>query len=283
MTLAKRSYKSHLRALYAIIKKELLIYSRYRSAMVYAVVCPLFVGLWHTAQYWMFTGPSRTSPTLFEKFTGTSNYIAFYFLGHVVVFYFAHTVWQVAYALRREQQTGTLESNFLCPTRPILLILGRALAFDITSAFSAVFIFLLGWWAVGLHFEAAKMQFVPLVIILVLAASFGFGLFFAGLVMLYRQVDAVVSFFVFLQYAFCGSNFAIAVLPAWLRAISYLMPATWGIEAVRGILIYNLGLAGIIHVTLILLGFASVLLLLGSLLFGKFERIVKRRGGLGAY
>ena len=126
MALAKRSYRADLRALYAIMKKELLIYSRYRQAMVYAVVCPVFVGLMNTAMYWMFIGPSRTLPTLFEKFTGTSNYVAFTFLGHVVVFYFAHTVWQVAYALRREQQIGTLESNFLCPTRPILLILGRA-------------------------------------------------------------------------------------------------------------------------------------------------------------
>jgi len=282
VTLAKRSYKSELRALYAIIKKELLIYSRYRQAMVYAVVCPLFMGLTHTTIYWMFTGPNHTSPTLFEEFTGTSNYVAFVFLGHVVVFYFAHTVWQVSYAIRREQETGTLESNFLCPTRPGLLILGRALAFDMTAAFSAILIFVLGWLAVGLRFEA-KIQFVPLVITLVLATSFGVGLFFAGLVMLYRQVDAVVEFFVFLQYAFCGYNFAIAALPTLLKPVSYLLPATWGIEAVRGILIYNLDLTSIIHLMLILLGFGCILTFSGSLLFRKFERAAKRRGGLGAY
>lgn len=280
--MTKRSCKSELRALYAIIKKELLIYSRYRQAMIYAVVCPFFMGLIHIGMYWMFTGPSGTSSTYFEKFTGTSNYVAFVLLGHVVVFYFAHTIWQVSYAFRREQQAGTLETNFLCPTRTGLLILGKALAFDLTSSLSAILIFLLGWLAVGLRFEA-NIHFVPLVIILVLAASFGVGLFFAGLVMLYRQVDAVVSFFVFLQYTFCGYNFAIAALPAWLRTISFLLPATWGIEAVRGILIYNLDMAGIVHLMLILLGFASILLFLGSLLIAKFERIVKRRGGLGAY
>ena len=278
-----KSYRSNIRALYAVMKKELLVYSRYRQYMFFAIVSPLFTCLGATAMYWMFTGPSRSSPTLFETFTGTDNYAAFVFLGFLVVFYFNHTVWRVSYGVRSEQEQGTLESNFLCPTRPVLLILGKALAFAILSSFSAAIIFLLGWSAVDLYFEIANASFIPMTLILVFVTSFGFGLFISGVVMLYRQVDSIVSFFVMLQYTFCGYDFALAAVPSWIRNISYLLPATWGVEALRGILIYGLDTVSILKLILTLAGFACLYLFLGFFFLVRLERTVKRRGGLGAY
>ena len=115
--------------------------------------------------YWMFIGPSRESPTSFNDFAGTSNYVAFVFLGFPVVFFFAHTVWQIAYSLRREQSTGTLESNFLCPINPKLVVLGRALAFDITSTLSTMIVFLIGWLSLDLGFDMIKTQTMFLVMV----------------------------------------------------------------------------------------------------------------------
>lgn len=271
------------RALYAIVKKELLEYSRYRQALFYSAISPLFTCLGATAMYWMFTGPSRTAPTLFEAFTGTNNYVSFVFLGFLVVFYFNHTVWRVSYGMRREQETGTLESLFLCPTHPILLVLGKSLAFAILSSLSATIILLLGWLAVGLNFEITNALIIPLVLILVFVTSFGFGLFISGVVMLYRQVDAIVSFFVFLQYTFCGYDFVVAAIPPWIRNVSYFLPATWGIEVIRGILVYHSDAIDLLWSILVLGGFACLYLFLGAYLLAKFENTVKRRGGLGAY
>ena len=275
--------KSDFRALYAIIKKELLEYSRYRQAIFYSTISPLFTCLGATAMYWMFTGPSRASPTLFETYTGTNNYVAFVFLGFLVVFYFNHTVWRVSYGIRREQETGTLESLFLCPTRPILLVLGKSLAFAVLSSLSATIIFLLGWSAVGLNFEITNALFIPIILVLVYVTSFGFGLFISGIVMLYKQVDAIVSFFVFLQYTFCGYDFVMAAIPPWIRSISYFLPATWGIEAIRGIIICDLSTAKVLELILVLGGFACLYLFLGFYFLTRFENTAKRRGGLASY
>ncbi len=280
MKLVKRP---DFQALYAITKKELLEQSRYRQNIFYSTISPIFTCLGATAMYWMFTGYSRSSPTLFETYTGTNNYIGFVFLGFLVVFYFNHTVWRVSYGIRREQEIGTLESNFLSPTHPVLLILGKSLAFTILSSVSALIIFFIGWLSVGLYFEITNTLFIPLILFLVLVTSFGFGLFISGVIMLYRQADAIVSFFVFVQYTFCGYDFVVAAIPSWIRNISYFLPATWGIEAIRGILIYNLGTENILKLIFILGSFAFLYLFLGFYFLVRFEKIVKRRGGLGAY
>ena len=82
---------------------------------------------------------------------------------------------------------------------------------------------------------------------------------------------------------FCGSRYAVAALPVYLRPLSYVTPAYWGLEAVRGVLIYHLDLRGVTDILSVLLVFAGVFIFLGILVFRKMERTTKTRGGLGAY
>jgi ABC-2 type transport system permease protein len=275
--------KNNLRVLYAVVKRDLLTWPRYPMWLISVTVAQLFWSLIYVGTYSMYTGPSGDSPTLFESFTGTTNYAAFVFLGYIISRFMSGSIWSIAYAMRWEQQMGTLESNFLSPTPPWMFILGTSISHTIESSISAIMVLVLGWLTTGMYLQTSEALPVLVIILLVMGASFGIGLFFAGIVMLYKEVGAIISFFIYLQVAFSGFSFAIAAIPALWRPLAGIFPATWAIDGIRAVLLYHQSLQNLVPIVTNLLTIDLVLIVSGWFLFKRFVRITKQGGGLGAY
>src|SRR5579859_648481 len=115
------SYRSHLRAVLAIARKDARLTLRYPLDSAFQVLQPI---IWLTPMY--FLGRSFSvggvSPG-FAAYTGVGDYMSFILLGTVLSNFVGTVFWGMGYSLKREMDLGVLESNWLVPVpRPLFLV-----------------------------------------------------------------------------------------------------------------------------------------------------------------
>jgi ABC-2 type transport system permease protein len=192
-------------------------------------------------------------------------------------------LWTFGMAIRREQQTGTLEFLLLTnASRAILFsrnILTRLFSLTLSVIYSfAFFVFLFGINIILLN------PILTLVTLLSgLVASLGFGLLYGAAVFKYKNVGPLTNILQFLILGICGIFFPVTTLPEPLRLIAYQLPFTYTADLLRH---YALGTPTIfppgIEWALYVLEI-SVYLSLGLLALYLVEKNLKATGQLGAY
>lgn len=160
-----------------------------------------------------------------------------------------------------EKRNRSFERLLLAPISPELLMLAKtsgAILFGVANAFvpvalAAVFFGLppLAW---GL--------FLPAVLLMAVVSAF-LGMFIAVAVNEVFEAQTFSNFFRFPMVFLCGLFFPIAKLPALLRPLSYVLPLTYGADALHGAVHGGNLLPGILDLA-VLAGFCLVLFL-GSL------------------
>jgi ABC-2 type transport system permease protein len=125
---------------------------------------------------------------------------------------------------------------------------------------------------------AALLTAIPM-----LVGLYGFGFAFAGIVLLMREANTMVDVGSFLVQGFSGTNFPVKSLPYWLIPVSLMLPLTYGLDAVRGLLLKTRTLFPIQVEIIILIVFMFVMLWLGSWFFHRVERRVRTLGTLGQH
>jgi ABC-2 type transport system permease protein len=116
-----------------------------------------------------------------------------------------------------------------------------------------------------------------------LIGLYGFGFAFAAIVLLMREANTMVDVGSFLVQGFSGVNFPVMSLPYWLIPISLMLPLTYGLDAVRGILMKTNTLLPIVAEIVILIVFMFVMLWLGAKIFYRVERRIRILGTLGQH
>src|SRR6476619_5815215 len=95
---AQVSWRSYLRAVLAIAKKDSILFFRYPLNALFRVIEPI---AWLTPVYFLgrsFAGSSGN--TGFASYTGTSDYMSFVLVGTVLASYIASVFWGMGYALK---------------------------------------------------------------------------------------------------------------------------------------------------------------------------------------
>ena len=279
-TLSRVSWRSNLRAILAIAKKDWLHFLRYPLNALFGVIQPI---MWIAPVYFM--GKSFATPdghTGFAAYTGSDDYMSFILLGTILSNYVSAVFWGMGYALKNEMDSGVLESNWMSPLSRPLLLVGRTLASLGITTISSVGILLLGWLLFGFrvtgNLVAAFLTAVPMLI-----ALYGFGFAFAALVLLMRDPNTLIDVSDFLVSGLSGRQFPVQVLPRWLLPLSLALPLTYGYDAIRGVLLRTTTLLPIRYEIAILILFMGVMIPLGNAVFGTVERRCRRLGTLGLH
>jgi ABC-2 type transport system permease protein len=268
-------------AVLAIARKELRIARRYPLQLANQVLQPLY----------QFLIPSLLLGASFlvagravglERITGTSDLPGYLFLGTVVGGLVAAAFWEMAFSLKREMDAGTLEPAWLTPTRPVTLVLGRALsAIVLAAAASAVLV------GIGLAFFGASMGPAVLVAVPALGVAavsmIGVGYLVASAVLLIREPNFFVDATNFIFAVVSGVAFPVVVLPAFVQPVAYVLPTTYAVDLLR---FYALGTRPLLDPALewlALIGLAAVLIWVGRLAFTRTERRMRVKGTLGQH
>lgn len=282
-SLAQPTFGSELRALWAIAAKEWAIFKRYPSWVISMLVWPVLFPIGYIFGAKALSGPDGASLATFARLTGTSDYISYIVLGTVLWMWLNMTLWDVGMYLRQEQMRGTLESNWLCPTWRVSMMLGGGLMkLAVSLAFMVVSLleFRLVW---GVNVLGGNIWPALVALLLTVPIVHGIGIAFASLVLRFKEANALVFLVRGIFMIFCGVSFPVAVLPGWMRAVADVLPLTYAIRAIRDSLLVNASFAQVWPDLRVLIVFAVVLPLVGYGVFGLTERRARRTGDLGQY
>ncbi|WP_026234962.1 ABC transporter permease [Calidithermus timidus] len=141
-----------------------------------------------------------------------------------------------ALSIVREGESRMMESLIATPIKPYEVVLGKVLPYLGIAFFVAILVLALGHWVFGVPLRG-NVGWLLLLMLLFLFGSLGVGVLISTLAR--TQVQAVFGTF---AYAFptiflSGFVFPIEGMPALFQAISYLIPARYLIEGLRGVML----------------------------------------------
>lgn len=279
-TLSTPTLASHLRALFALIRKDWKQYWRYPLNAISSVFHPL---VWIAPVYFMGLAFSHNGKALgFAQYSGTTDFMSFILLGTMLENFINAVFWGMGYALKNDMDSGVMESNWLTPIPRLLILIGHSVTNLVVTAITSAGMLLFGGLIFGFHptgdVMAALLPILPMMI-----GLYGFGFAFAALVMLMREANTMVDLSSFLVQIFSGSNFPVNALPRYLLPVALALPLTYGLDSVRARLIGTTPLVPLNLEMVLLVVFMFVMLWVGTAAFRALERRVRILGTLGQH
>jgi ABC-2 type transport system permease protein len=280
VSLSQPSWRSHLRALAIITKKDWLYYWRYPLNAISSIFQPI---IWLTPAYFLGQAFSVNGKAIgFAAYAGTTDFVSFILLGTVLSQFVSAVFWGMGYSLKNDMDAGVLESNWLMPVPRPLLLIGRTFTSLTITALTAIVMLVIAALLFGFNPTgnalAAFLTTLPM-----LVGLYGFGFAFAALVLILRDANTLVDTSNFLVSLFSGDQFPVTALPRWLLPVSLALPLTYGFDAVRGWLLQTRTLLPIPVEVAILVVFMFVMIFIGLRAFTALERRVRMLGTLGQH
>jgi ABC-2 type transport system permease protein len=260
-------------AMWAIIRRDAVLFVSYRSQLVAQFLGPLF-----TIALFYYISRLLTSKTIHSP----GGYFGFVIVGLVIVQILTISLGVMPVTVRQELVSGTIERFLVSAHGPINGILGTMLFPLINALLSGVLMLALSALIFGLPLASTAVLAVPVALLGTLA-FLPFAFVLVALVMAFKQASSATQFVVAGVSIVGGLYFPIAVLPGWIRWASEVQPFTPATDLLRH-LIVNTPLVHPATVELAkLVGFVAVLLPAGLLLLRAAIRYGQRTGTIAEY
>jgi ABC-2 type transport system permease protein len=220
---------SELSGLYALWERELKIYLRERSRIVASAVNPIL---------WLFVfGAGLGSQVSVEEV----NYQTFIYPGIVVmtvifssIFYGAYVVW--------DKRLDFLKEVLVAPISRTTAFLGKVMGGVTDGVIQATIMLILApLFGIGVGASLASVYVFLFILEIGLVSV---GLIIGSMMESPEGFGLISSFVTFPLFFLSGALFPLEGLPAWLSVLSILDPVSYGVDAIRGLMLgrYTFGL-----------------------------------------
>ncbi|MFF2752498.1 ABC transporter permease [Psychrobacillus sp. NPDC058041] len=192
-------------------------------------------------------------------------------------------VYSSASDVNRERYYGTLEIIFVSPTSFSIILVGKIIGNTLWGLLSMIisFIYLVLIFRVEVSI-VHPLFFIGSLIFVFFALSV-FSFFLSLAFTLSRQAEALMNFIEYPIYLICGFMFPVAILPIWVKPISYILPPTWAIELLREVTMENATFSLIGKPLIVLLFLTIIYVVLGVFCYKAVEKKARILGKLGVY
>lgn len=220
---------------------------------------------------------------------GYGNYFTFVLIGLVVNQFMQITLSVYLGAMHRIYWSNWLELILTSPTGTGTFFTAVMTWNYINGLFNVAFYFLIGIFVFGATFAWSSVMWLTIpIIILVITSLSGIGLISASMFLLANakgDVEPIGWVFSTLTGLLAGVYFPPELLPGSVQVISKIFPQTYGIDAIRRVMLYGEGLSSpnIQHAILYLIIFSVVLLPLGMWMFRRGIKKAEREGTLARW
>ena len=173
-----------------------------------------------------------------------------------------------AVAIVREQERGTLEQLQLSPVSHVGLIVGKILPFLLIGLFQLTLVTALMRFVFGIRIAGNVAGFYAAGIVFIFCVL-GLGMLVSTVAK--TQMQAIqLSFFFMLPFVFLsGYVFPIDGMPGFFQLLTYLVPARFFIEVIRGIVLRGANLVELWRPVALLVLYAFVIVGAAALTFRK--------------
>ena len=245
-----------LGGVYGIWLREFKVFQREKSWVISSIITPLM---------WMVIVGSGLGASV--KF-GDYSYQSFIFPGIVMMlalfssmFFGLYIVW--------DRKIDVLKEVLVSPVPRTAIFFGKVLG-GCTDVLLQVVVFLV----IGVFFAPLTVASVVAALFIAMVIAIGMvsvglaiGSFFESL----EGFQVIISFLVFPLFFLSGALYPIEPLPSWLKAVAYIDPLTYAVDALRSI---QLGLPSVIPLPVdfaVIIGFAASMILIGTLAFKRMR------------
>jgi ABC-2 type transport system permease protein len=192
----------------------------------------------------------------------------FYVPGVVGIVLQTVTVMLTAFAIVRERERGTLEQLVVTPVGRGALMVGKIVPYALIGFVQTALVLAVMVWI--FHVPIAG----SLTLLLILSGLFLLSALSMGIListMAHNQADAMQRSLLIMLPSILLSGFAFPreTMPVFIHGLGYLIPVTYYIQILRGIILRGAGMAQLWPQTLALAAFAIVLVALSTLRFQK--------------
>lgn len=243
--------------------------------MLLSIARPMF-------QFIIWVMPLFTATLTYLIYGGQSPERVFQYavLGSGFMGLWSSIVFSSASDLTRERYYGTLESIFTSPTPFAVILMGKIFGNTIWGVISMAMAFLYLKILFGIELPSLSVTRLVATLLIVIFAICVFAFLLALLFTLTKYSNTIMNVIEYPIFLLCGFVFPISILPGWLSWISYILPPTWAIEALRNvtgvttIFTYKEAILGLSGVTFIYIVIALVV-------YRNVDRQARQTGQLG--
>lgn len=266
-----------MRKVVALVRARALTAASYRvqlllsMASLTVVVVPLY----------FITGALQ--PVMSESIAGEGgDYFGFVLMGTIAFYFLSTAVNQLPGEFSSDLRTGTLEAVLSTPARMVEVVVGM-IGFGILWTTLRALVLLGAGWLLGVEVVWGRIPAGAVVIGLLVLAYLPFGLLSSAAIVAFRTAGPVAQGVLFVSAMLGGVYYPTQVIPSWLQEISGLIPLTYGLRALRRILLEGASLGGVLPDLAILTVFVLAFTMVGGLALAAALRYARRSGTLAQY
>jgi ABC-2 type transport system permease protein len=147
-----------------------------------------------------------------------------------------------AQAVVREYEMGTIEQLLVTPARPMELIVGKLVPNFLVVSVALLAVTLAGIFWFGIPFQGNPWLFAWLSVLFIIS-GLGLGLLVSTVAQTQKQAQQIAATLMLLSMLLTGFIYPRGPMPPVVRTIGNLIPLTYSIRIVRGIITKGVGIA----------------------------------------
>ncbi len=188
--------------------------------------------------------------------------------GLMVIILYLFTVLFTASSIVKERETGTIEQLIVTPIKPIELIVAKVFPYIFISFFDVLEVLGVGMFLFQVPIHGSLLLLLELSAVFLLS-SLGIGIFISSVTGTQQEALLMTMGTALPTIYLSGFFFPLEAMPQWLQWVSYLIPARYAMEIMRGIILKGVGIEILWNQVLAITVFGVVMMVLAAT---KFKR-----------
>ncbi|HWP98404.1 MAG TPA: ABC transporter permease [Syntrophomonadaceae bacterium] len=171
-------------------------------------------------------------------------------------------------AIVRERERGTLEQLIVTPLKPVELMIGKIVPYIVLGYAQITVALLVGVLVFGVPIRGSLLQLYLLTLFFI-TASLGLGLMISNLAQNQMQAFQMAFMVMLPSILLSGFLFPRDAMPRIIYYISCIIPLTYYLDIIRGIVLKGIGFQYLVGQVSVLLAFSLVFITISTLRFRK--------------
>jgi ABC-2 type transport system permease protein len=203
--------------------REVVRFYRQRARVAGVILSPLI--------FWVVIGSGFGTSFRSGEAAGQQHYLDYFYPGALVMIVLFTAIFTMMSVID-DRNEGFLLSVLVAPVPRSAIVLGKVLGGTTLAALQGL-IFLVFAPLVGVHMTLGSFGLIVLTIFLVSFALTGLGFAIAWPMDSTQSFHAIINLFLIPLWLLSGALFPLAGASTWIRAVMYINPLTYGVEALR--------------------------------------------------
>lgn len=206
--------------------REIVRFYRQKARVVGVLASPLV--------FWVVIGSGFGTSFNSGSGQGQGNYLDYFYPGALIMIVLFTSIFTMMSVIE-DRKAGFLLSVLTAPVPRSAIVLGKVLGGTTLSAIQGL-IFLVFAPLAGVHLNGPRTLLVAVVVFLVSFALTALGFAIAWPMDSTQAFHGIINLFLIPLWLLSGAMFPLAKAAGWIRALMYLNPLTYGVEALRALL-----------------------------------------------